>query len=134
MKILNVIKTTVQEERLMLTKASAVACVDHMATHKAQHHPSEVKGKALQFFNVIGPVPLAQYRDIDNVLDMDQTSVYHTVDFKSIIDKVSTRMDGVLVGEDAIVGDDPNVFVKPVLGGDDDFDLNNDDGIDNINL
>ncbi len=63
-----------------------------MATHKAQHHSSEVEGKALQFFDVIRPVFLEQNRDMDYVLNMDQTPVYHAMDFKSTIDKVGTRM------------------------------------------
>jgi hypothetical protein len=65
--------------------------VHHMATHKAQRHPSEVKGKALQFLDVIRPVLLEQNQDVDYVLNMDQTPVYHAMDFKSTINKVGAR-------------------------------------------
>lgn len=62
-----------------------------MATHKAQRHPSEVEGEALQFLDVIRPVLLEQNRDLDYVLNMDQTPVYHAMDFRATIDKVGTR-------------------------------------------
>jgi hypothetical protein len=42
--------------------------------------------------------------------------------------------NGVFAGEDAIVGDNLNGFVEPVLGGDDNFDLEDNNGVNDINL
>ena len=62
-----------------------------MATHKAQRHPSEVEADALQFLDVMRPILLEQNRDLDYVINMDQTPVYHVMDFKTTIDKVCVR-------------------------------------------
>ena len=62
-----------------------------MATHKAQRHPSEVEGEALQFLDVIRPILLEQNRDQDYVIKRDQTPVYHVMDFCTTIDGVGTR-------------------------------------------
>ena len=62
-----------------------------MATHKAQWHPSEVESEALQFLDVIRPILLEQNRDLDYVLNMDQTPVYHAMDFRGTIDRVGAR-------------------------------------------
>ena len=62
-----------------------------MATHKAQRHPSEVEGEALQFLDVIRPVLLEHNRHPDFVINMDQTPVYHAMDFRTTIDRVGAR-------------------------------------------
>ena len=46
-----------------------------MATHKAQRHPSEVEGEALQFLAYIHPVLIESNRDPNFMYNMDQTPV-----------------------------------------------------------
>jgi hypothetical protein len=62
-----------------------------MATHKAQHPPSEVEAEALQFLHVIRPVLTEQNWDLDYVINMDQTPVYHSMDFKMSIVRVGAH-------------------------------------------
>ena len=63
----------------------------HMATHKAQHHPSEVNTEALQFLDVIRPILIEHIRGKDFVMNRDQTPVYHVMDFRSTIDRLGVR-------------------------------------------
>jgi hypothetical protein len=65
--------------------------VHRMATHKAQCHPSEVEGKALQFLGYIRPILQEQNRDPDYIINMDQTPVFHAMDFCTTIDRVGAR-------------------------------------------
>jgi hypothetical protein len=62
-----------------------------MATHKGQHHPSKVEGEVLQFLNVIRPVATAPTRHLDYVMNMDQTPMFHAMDFQSMIDTVGAH-------------------------------------------
>ncbi len=62
-----------------------------MATNKALRHPSKVEGKALQFFDVIRPILHEQNKDLDYVINMDQTPVYHAMVFHTTIDRVGMR-------------------------------------------
>jgi hypothetical protein len=67
-------------------------CLVHrMATHKAQRHPSEVEGEALQFLDYIRPILQEQNRDPNYIINMDQTPVFHAMDFRTTIDRVGTR-------------------------------------------
>jgi hypothetical protein len=65
--------------------------VHRMATHKAQRHPSEVEGEALQFLDYIRPILQERNRDPDYIINMDQTPVFHAMDFCTTIDRVGTR-------------------------------------------
>jgi len=65
--------------------------VHRMATHKAQRHPSEVEGEALQFLAYIRPVLIESNRDPNFMYNMDQTPVQMAMDWKVTIDKVSAR-------------------------------------------
>jgi hypothetical protein len=62
-----------------------------MATHKAQRHPSEVEGEALDFLSYIRPILQERNRDPDFIINMDQTPVFHAMDFRMTIDRVGTR-------------------------------------------
>ena len=62
--------------------------IHRMATHKAQHHPSEVDVEALQFLDYIHPILLEHNRDLDYIINMDQTPVFHVMDFCTTIDRV----------------------------------------------
>ncbi len=59
-----------------------------MATHKAQRHPSEVDAEALQFMDSIRPILLEQNRDLNYIINMDQTPVFHAMDCQKTIDCV----------------------------------------------
>ena len=63
--------------------------VHRMATHKAQRHPSEVEGEALQFLDVIHPVLLEPNHDPNYVYNMDHP-VWMAMDDKMMIDYVGT--------------------------------------------
>jgi hypothetical protein len=52
-----------------------------MATHKAQCHPSEVEGEALEFLEYIRPILKEPSRDLNYIMNMDQTPVFHEMDF-----------------------------------------------------
>ena len=62
-----------------------------MATHKAQRHPSEVEGEALEFLDYIRPLLQERNHDPDYIINMDQTPVFHAMDFRMTIDRVGTR-------------------------------------------
>ena len=62
-----------------------------MATHKAQRHPSEVDAKALQFLDYIRSILQEQNCDLDYIINMDQTLVFHAMDFQNTIDCVGAR-------------------------------------------
>ncbi len=62
-----------------------------MATHKAQRHPSEIEGEARQFLDYIRPIFQEQNRNPDYIINMDQTPVFHAMDFHMTIDCVGTR-------------------------------------------
>jgi hypothetical protein len=64
--------------------------IHRMATHKAQHHPSEVDVEALQFLDYIRPILLEQNHDLDYIINMDQTLVFHAMDCQKTIDRVGT--------------------------------------------
>jgi hypothetical protein len=49
--------------------------VHRMATHKAQRHPSEVEGEALDYLTHIRPILLDVNRDPNYIYNMDQTPV-----------------------------------------------------------
>ena len=59
-----------------------------MATHKVQHYPSEVEHEALDFLDVIRPIMSDPTKNLDYVMNMDQTPIFHAMDFKSTIDMV----------------------------------------------
>jgi hypothetical protein len=65
--------------------------VHRMATHKAQCHPSKVQGEALQFLDYICPILQERNRDPDYIINMDQTPVFHAMDFRTTIDRVGAR-------------------------------------------
>ena len=65
--------------------------VHRMATHKAQRHPSEVEGEALQFLAYIRPVLIESNRDPNFMYNMDQTPVQMAMDWKVTINKVGAR-------------------------------------------
>ncbi len=56
-----------------------------MATNAAQHHPAEVEVVAFAYLNVIRPLLLDGTRDLNSILNMDQTPVYHAMNYKSTI-------------------------------------------------
>ena len=66
--------------------------VHRMATHKAQHHPSEVEGEALQFLDYICPILQDEKCEPNYIMNMDQTPVFHAMDFKLTIDHVGMHM------------------------------------------
>ncbi len=49
--------------------------VHRMATHKAQRHPSEVEGEALDFLANIRPILIDANWDPNHIYSMDQTPV-----------------------------------------------------------
>ena len=59
-----------------------------MATHKAQCHLSKVRGEALNFLDVIRPITSDPTRNLDYVMNMDQTPMFYAMDFMSMIDTV----------------------------------------------
>lgn len=65
--------------------------VHRMATHKAQRHPSEVEGEALDFLTHIRPILLDINRDPNYIYNMDQTPVQMAMEWKCTIDKVGAR-------------------------------------------
>ncbi len=65
--------------------------VHRMATHKAQRHPSKVEGEALQFLDYICPILQERNRDPDYIINMNQTPVFHAMDFCTTIDRVGAR-------------------------------------------
>ena len=65
--------------------------VHRMATHKAQRHPSEVEGEALEFLAYVRPVVIESNRDPNFIYNMDQTPVWMVMDSKIRIDHVSAR-------------------------------------------
>ena len=65
--------------------------VHRMATHKAQRHPSEVEGEALQFLECVRPILVESNRDPNFIYNMDQTPVQMAMDWKVTIDKVGAR-------------------------------------------
>jgi hypothetical protein len=71
-----------------MTKHCLVHC---MATHKAQRHPSEVEGEALKFLDYIRPILKEPNRDLNYIMNMDQTPVFHVMDFCTTIDRVGAR-------------------------------------------
>jgi hypothetical protein len=62
-----------------------------MATHKAQRHPSEVEGEALDFLANICPILIDANRDPNHIYNMDQTPVQMAMEWKCTIDKVGAR-------------------------------------------
>ena len=62
-----------------------------MATHKAQRHPSEVEGEALDFLANIRPILIDANRDPNHIYNMDQTPVQMAMEWKCTIDKVGAR-------------------------------------------
>ena len=62
--------------------------VHRMATHKAQRHPSEVEGEALDFLANIRPILIDANRDPNHIYNMDQTPVQMAMEWKCTIDKV----------------------------------------------
>jgi hypothetical protein len=65
--------------------------VHRMATHKAQRHPSEVEGEALQFLSYMCLILVESNRDPNFIYNMDQTPVQMAMDWKVTIDKVGAR-------------------------------------------
>ena len=89
------LKSELRQKSEHAAKMSMISCFMmnnglcyRMATHEAQHHLSKVEGKALQFLDVIWPILLEQNGDLDYVINMDQTPVYHVMDFRTTIDRV----------------------------------------------
>ncbi len=56
-----------------------------MATHTGQRHPAEVYAEALAYLQVIRPRLLEANVDLDHVINMDQTPVYHAMNTKYTI-------------------------------------------------
>ena len=52
---------------------------------KHRHHPSEVEGEVLQFLDYIHPILQDASRDPNYIMNMDQTPVFHMMDFKLTI-------------------------------------------------
>jgi len=65
--------------------------VHRMATHKAQRHLSEVEGEALEFLDYIRPILKEPNRDLNYIMNMDQTPVFHAMDFRTTINRVGAR-------------------------------------------
>ena len=65
--------------------------VHRMVTHKAQHHPSKVEGKAIDFLADIRPVLIDANRDPNHIYNIDQTPVQMGMNWKVMIDKVGAR-------------------------------------------
>ncbi len=53
-----------------------------MATHPGQRRLAKVYAKVLAYLDVIRPHLLEAYVDLDNVINMDQTPVYHAMNVK----------------------------------------------------
>ncbi len=82
-------KKSEQAAKMSMSRFMARNHLTHcMATHKGLHHPSEVEAEALQFLDVIRPIATAPTRHLDYVMNMDQTPVFHAMDFQSMIDTV----------------------------------------------
>jgi hypothetical protein len=58
---------------------------NYMAMHTAQRHPADVQGEALAYLNVIRPLLLDGTQDLDYILNMDQTPLYHAMYSKTTI-------------------------------------------------
>ena len=56
-----------------------------MATHTGQRHPAEVYGEALSYLDMICPHLLEANVDLDYVINMDQTAIYHAMNSKYTI-------------------------------------------------
>ena len=66
-----------------IMKKEKRACALHghpQVDHKAQHHPSEVEVKVFRFLDVMRCVLIKQNWDLDYVMSMDQTLVYHLME------------------------------------------------------
>ena len=58
-----------------------------MAIHAAQCHPAIVQVKAFAYLDVIMSLLLDDTQDLDYILNMDHTPVYHVLNYKSTIDQ-----------------------------------------------
>ncbi len=64
-----------------------------MVTHKAQHHPCKVEGKAIDFLADICPVLIDANRDPNHIYNIDQTPVQIQMgmNWKVMINRVGAR-------------------------------------------